>query len=177
MALVNCEECGKQISDKAESCPSCGAKPSKVDVNKTLDSSLRRNIFIGFFAVVMIFLVFKESKPPSETKPVEPVLSVEAQEAKKLRDAELAKQFFIVLRISSLREEMKNPASFELVEAINLKNGMLCVTYRATNSFGGVVTENKAISSEAKIVIYSANCSGKRGDDVTDLKRYLKKYE
>ncbi|WP_145026015.1 zinc-ribbon domain-containing protein [Geobacter argillaceus] len=25
MALINCEECGKQISDRATSCPSCGA--------------------------------------------------------------------------------------------------------------------------------------------------------
>jgi len=24
MALINCSECGKQISDKAEFCPSCG---------------------------------------------------------------------------------------------------------------------------------------------------------
>jgi len=24
MALVNCHECGKEISDKAQSCPSCG---------------------------------------------------------------------------------------------------------------------------------------------------------
>lgn len=23
MALIGCEECGKEISDKAESCPSC----------------------------------------------------------------------------------------------------------------------------------------------------------
>ena len=25
MALINCKECGKQISDKAASCPHCGA--------------------------------------------------------------------------------------------------------------------------------------------------------
>ncbi len=25
MALIECYECGKQISDKAPSCPSCGA--------------------------------------------------------------------------------------------------------------------------------------------------------
>ncbi len=24
MALINCSECGKQVSDKAASCPSCG---------------------------------------------------------------------------------------------------------------------------------------------------------
>ena len=25
MALINCSECGRQVSDKAESCPQCGA--------------------------------------------------------------------------------------------------------------------------------------------------------
>ena len=27
MALINCPECGKEISDQAASCPSCGAPP------------------------------------------------------------------------------------------------------------------------------------------------------
>jgi hypothetical protein len=25
MALINCDECGKEVSDKAASCPNCGA--------------------------------------------------------------------------------------------------------------------------------------------------------
>ncbi len=29
MALINCKECGKEISSKAESCPSCGMKNTK----------------------------------------------------------------------------------------------------------------------------------------------------
>ena len=29
MALINCPECGKEISDKAISCPNCGVPPSK----------------------------------------------------------------------------------------------------------------------------------------------------
>lgn len=26
MALINCKECGKEVSDKAISCPNCGAQ-------------------------------------------------------------------------------------------------------------------------------------------------------
>ena len=29
MALVKCKECGDKVSNKAKSCPSCGAKPPK----------------------------------------------------------------------------------------------------------------------------------------------------
>ena len=33
MALINCSECGKEISDKATSCPNCGAPTSNVSAN------------------------------------------------------------------------------------------------------------------------------------------------
>lgn len=29
MALINCKECGKQVSTEAKACPHCGAKPPK----------------------------------------------------------------------------------------------------------------------------------------------------
>ena len=168
MALVKCEECGKQISDEAESCPSCGAKPEKM--------GLFRKIFIGIFAFVVLSFMMKESNPPSVKQPEQsPSSSTETQEAKKKREEDQAKQLSILLRISALREEMNNPPSFELVEAINLANGTLCVTYRATNGFGGVVTDSKAISSGAKVIDYAKNCNGKTGEDVTHLKKYLKK--
>ena len=168
MALVKCEECGKQISDEAESCPSCGAKPEKM--------GFFRKIFIGIFALVVISFMMKDNNPSSVKQPeVSTSSSTETQEAKKKREDEQAKQLSILLRISALREEMKNPPSFELVEAINLKNGTLCVTYRGTNGFGGVVTESKAISSGAKIIDYAESCNGKVGDDFTHLKKYLKK--
>ena len=168
MALVKCEECGKQISDEAESCPSCGAKPEKM--------GFFRKLFIGLFVIFVIGAVMDGIKSPStKIQYGSSVSSPEAEEAKKKSEQEQAKQLSILLRISALREEMKNPPSFEMVEAINLKNGTLCVTYRGTNGFGGVVTESKAISSDAKIIDYPANCNGKTGEDVTHLKKYLKK--
>lgn len=32
MALINCPECGKEISDKAASCPNCGCPLSKISI-------------------------------------------------------------------------------------------------------------------------------------------------
>lgn len=34
MALINCSECGKQISNRAEACIGCGAPIDKSDINK-----------------------------------------------------------------------------------------------------------------------------------------------
>lgn len=38
MALINCSECKKEISDKAESCPNCGAPLKSSKPDKTLET-------------------------------------------------------------------------------------------------------------------------------------------
>lgn len=44
MALIKCPECGKQVSDKAKFCPSCGypfdVQPiAKIDIEKVLQDA------------------------------------------------------------------------------------------------------------------------------------------
>ena len=53
MALINCPECGKQISDKAEACPYCGLPSSYFVINKkeeasSVDYKNLSNILISF---------------------------------------------------------------------------------------------------------------------------------
>ena len=38
MALIKCPECGREISDKAESCPGCGCPASEFEPNKVVDT-------------------------------------------------------------------------------------------------------------------------------------------
>jgi predicted amidophosphoribosyltransferase len=60
MALINCKECNKEISDQAQSCPHCGAplqsnnKPTTVH-NPNQDLFLTRNR--GCFEVACWFLL------------------------------------------------------------------------------------------------------------------------
>ena len=42
MALINCPECGKEISDMADSCPNCGYKNEKTQTD-SFDSKTIRN--------------------------------------------------------------------------------------------------------------------------------------
>lgn len=60
MALIDCKECGQQISTKAESCPNCGAK-------------VKKNISLGAFLVVIIlsFFVFKSCSNNSVTDSID----------------------------------------------------------------------------------------------------------
>lgn len=39
MALINCSECGKEVSDKAAACPTCGAPIVKSSMKDTVPKS------------------------------------------------------------------------------------------------------------------------------------------
>ena len=72
MALINCEECGKEISDKAASCPGCGApvamseKTTKESNQPAPNKQPRRKgsgyrgcliCFVGLFALLIIVVL------------------------------------------------------------------------------------------------------------------------
>ena len=46
MALINCKECGAQVSTQAKSCPSCGAKIKK-------PTSIITWIFLGLMYITI----------------------------------------------------------------------------------------------------------------------------
>lgn len=54
MAMVACDECGKQISDKAAACPQCGAKPARK--YPPLRSIAGAIIVLGFVLTVAVGL-------------------------------------------------------------------------------------------------------------------------
>ena len=59
MALINCEECGKEISDKASACPHCGVpiqnevKPEEISKN-----SSNNKWAIAIFLAMVILIAF-----------------------------------------------------------------------------------------------------------------------
>jgi hypothetical protein len=52
MALINCKECGKEISDKAESCPSCGMKMKNTKKGCSLPMLLVWAALFGVFLYI-----------------------------------------------------------------------------------------------------------------------------
>ena len=46
MALIKCEECGKEVSEKAVSCPNCG-NPIAKEESKVIIYGLSQNMLIG----------------------------------------------------------------------------------------------------------------------------------
>ena len=63
MAIINCKECGKEISDKARKCPHCG-NPQKTAIKSILDviSNNKRKfkfLIIGIILFLIVFLLFR----------------------------------------------------------------------------------------------------------------------
>ena len=56
MALVNCKECGAEVSDKALDCPKCGATLRKP--KRTLFGKLVKWTFIGFNILMLLWMIF-----------------------------------------------------------------------------------------------------------------------
>lgn len=85
-------------------------------------------------------------------------VKVAADAAKARAEAEFQ---FGVLATKLVRDSMKNPASFEFVKAGIVEKGALCLTYRATNSFNAVITDQIAITRRLAKGNWNKECGGK----------------
>lgn len=56
MALVNCKECGAEVSDKALDCPKCGTTLRKP--KRTLFGKFIKWTFIGFNILMLLWMIF-----------------------------------------------------------------------------------------------------------------------
>ncbi len=161
MALVTCRECKAQISDTATTCPQCGAKAKK--------PTSRFTLFVGgLLAIGIAGAIFGGNDKPAKTAPPKT-----AEQIKQDQEKEAAFQAD-VSKLRALKGALKNPASFELVQAGRMADKTLCVVYRGTNSFNAVTTEQKAITADGKLADFNKACAGKSAAlDVTYAKHAL----
>jgi len=158
MALVKCKECGSQVSTDADRCPQCGAKPKK-------KSSIGKIIVLALVVIGVGKCAMDQRNLPQQASKTPEQIEREAKEEAAFQ-ADVAK-------VKALRSSMKNPASFQLVKAIRMESGVLCVEYRGTNSFNAIVTEQKAITPAGAFADWNKSCAGKTGKDVSYLRHAL----
>jgi hypothetical protein len=91
-----------------------------------------------------------------------------------------------VALVATLKKSMKNPASFQLEQAMRIKEGTLCLQYRATNSFNAIVPSQAVIVNNKITVkdhsdnfagVWNKHCAGKSGDDWKHIRRALFVYD
>lgn len=54
MALINCPECGKEISDQAKTCPGCGCPIIKQKIKRQLSKNQKLYIVLGLICIGLI---------------------------------------------------------------------------------------------------------------------------
>lgn len=55
MALIKCPECGKEVSDKADSCPECGYPISRKSAPPESSRKNKSKIITAIFVIVLLF--------------------------------------------------------------------------------------------------------------------------
>lgn len=114
MALKPCKECGGSISEKAESCPMCGAKQPK-------KTSLITWICVGMLGLAAVIWMFTDSSNGvSSTKESQPLTAEDIITVKQLQ------------AYAQIKGSLKDPDS----ATINFYKGKPCGQYKAKNSFG-----------------------------------------
>lgn len=103
-----------------------------------------------------------EQKTP-EQKAADAKRAAEMAEA---RAREEKVQLRLLAQTKAVRAGLKNPRSFELVDLVYLsQTDTACIVYRGTNSFNAIVTENKALSADGRLLDWNGYCAGKSGSD------------
>ena len=178
MALITCTECGKEVSDQANSCPQCGAKKFKPKPAKKPTSMLTWAIA----AIVLIAIAMSaKNSPSSASAPGTVAKTPEQIAAKEKRDAQLQ---LAAMGALSLKKGMKDPEAFSMTSAVVKNSGAACYEYRAKNGFGATFPSIAIMTSKGKMLVkehdgntfsnaWNKECTVSGGDDIADMIKRL----
>jgi hypothetical protein len=174
MALINCPECNKEISDKAESCPNCGCPinivgQSMIQENKTkTKKSKKKYILIPLLIIILVclsgisFYYIKIIKPENTYKQAIKLMNEgkyddansifkeinSYKDVNELQD-KLKYESYVFKCIDSLKDYLKNNDSLKISEV---------AFYKDVKS---TITDNKlkiALENFKKLVISHPTC-------------------
>ena len=185
MALIACQECKREVSTEAKTCPHCGAKvrlPKKPMSTKT-------KVVLGIFGALFIASATIENLKKDEAKKEEvqrvaaltPEQLAKEKAAKAKRDTQLQMAGAGALTI---KKAMKDPEAFELKSLVVKPNGSACYEYRAKNSFGATLPSSAVLSPKGKlftherdgnsfVTVWNKECTPAGGDEIADLVKRL----
>jgi hypothetical protein len=181
MALIDCKECAKKISDSADKCPHCGKKQNSGGFWKLLLA-----IAAIFFLVSILNQCMDSSRKEGAEKADKAYLDsltpeqrlVELQTRKKLmalearQDKEKEGQkkldekraLLAYQSMKAVKSSLNDPDSLRINSiGVNGIATIVCVDYRAKNAYGGYVMGtatfiNGKASQSAEV--WNANCTG-----------------
>ena len=136
MAIKPCKECGAPVSDKAESCPMCGAKQPK-------ETSVLTWICVGMLGLAAMIWFFSDHTPNSSSEPSPQMKILQAQASTQVAVRSILKD--------------SDSAKFEFLN----EN---CGTVNSKNSFGGYVGSRRFVSINNNVDLEGYSVSKKEMD-------------
>ena len=157
MALVNCHECGNQISNKAAACPHCGAPvneqetvpeaPTAGKPTKEKDINIVGTVIVAFlFFIVIGWIVsnWEENVQEAANDYLQPN-SQSAPEPVDPRHQKIKSQFSAwdgthIKLNRQLKAALRDPDSYQHIKTAYRDRGesiLVTTDYRAKNGFGG----------------------------------------
>lgn len=160
MALKPCKECGNQISDKAKTCPQCGAAQPK-------KTSVFTWIVLGFIVLTVLGAMFSGSDENSQNSN-----SSTSKSASKDKNTAGVMLFYVQ---NQIRQNAKDPDSVQFRnEKINNDTdvgAVACGEYNAKNSFGAYTGFKGFVAVEKTQKTYFEN-----GPNKGEFSNYWNKY-
>lgn len=133
MALIDCKECGKEVSRKAETCPHCGVRFKKQPTQYGCGTI----ILLGVVVVILIgFFSSNKTSTPSTPKTPEQVRKERIEKNFSAWDGSHTGLTQII------KKSMNDPNSYDHEETVYWDKGdylLVKTTFRGKNAFGGVV--------------------------------------
>lgn len=157
MALVDCKECGQKVSTDAASCPGCGT-----DRNYKKKTSKLTWVIGGAIVFAVFSTIFKTAEKPTVTPVVQKTIEDVAADSK--REVTLTK---VALVLKAIKKNLKDPQSVDWITiAADDDAKVICVEYRAKNSFGALTIEQMAFANNKfaqEPGFWNKYCGGKKG--------------
>lgn len=150
MALIDCQDCGKQVSTAAKSCPNCGAKP-RVPLRK--QRMWPAKVFLVAVFGWVVFQVAGGGRPSAQSAPAQNVRCYEQRCS--------GSQAVIAIDNAkrSVRAILKDPdsARFEAVQYVPQPEGLaaVCGLFNGRNSFGGYGELQRFVSFGSPSLTYT----------------------
>lgn len=175
MALVNCKECGKEISKSAQICPYCGYKPRRTSLFTWIVTIF---IAVPFLIGIFINASYFNNQSSNQTTPSETPEQI----------ADRKKKDLYIQRASigaiALKKASREPEDFKLESAFVIENtGAVCYSYREKNEFGGVNIGSAVLSADGKQLktyeengfskLWNKECANKTGTEAATAIRWF----
>jgi len=175
MPLVKCPDCHTEVSDRAPTCPKCGAPINATPIAspQQVAAPKKKTSFVTWGCLTLIVLavlggVISRMTGGDQPKPA-PAVDQKQEQAVKIA----------LVGAGLLKKGMRDPDSFKLRQVLVMnQTNAVCYDYSAKNGFGGYNQGQAVLSPDLKNFktseqagfrqLWNKWCAEKQGTDVTN---------